>query len=287
METRYKIQSFFFIAFGSALVAIGLNVFINANELFSGGLLGIAGMINRFFPQIPFSVLLILLNLPLFIWAWLELNRSFVLLTTTAMVMQAGFLELLKFLPPYTNDVLLASISGAALIGLGFGIVLMNQGSSGGLDIVSLILKKRYGFSVGTSLTIFNFIIVGVIMLFFGLEKGLYTLVATYITGQVVNMTTNGISRKRSALIVTTRGKEIGQELILLLQRGVTMIPGTGIYSNQEKQVLFCVVNVLEITRLKKIVLDIDPQAFITVYETAEVKGLFHRHHPLVDRTEP
>jgi uncharacterized membrane-anchored protein YitT (DUF2179 family) len=276
-----------FIVIGNAIIALGFCCFINPNGFLAGGIYGLAGILRYFAPSVPFPLAVLLFNIPCIIWGYIELRRAFILRSAVGIVAQTIFLAIFpSFVPTYTNDPLLSAIVGGVVAGAGIGIAMRCFSATGGMDIAAMIMKKKFSTSVGTMSTAFNLSILAVSTIFFGLEKGLYTMIYTFLSGKVINMVLEGISRKKSAFIVTSQGEAMGKRLIQLLGRGVTIIPVKGAYTQEEKSMLFCVVNQLEISPLKAIVQEIDPSAFVTIYETAEVKGSFSYHHAIVDTND-
>lgn len=269
---------------GNFLVSFGFQGFVNANGLLSGGAYGLAGLLNHFLPIISFSLAVLLFSLPMLAVGWRNLDKRFVGLTTFSILMQVVVLRICDGLVIYNNDTLLASIFGGVMIGCGDGLVLRGGSGSSGIHLVAMVLKRRLGISVSTISMTINLCIVFCSSMIFGLERGLYTLILIFVAGRVMGTVLDGISRKRTAFIVTDCGQEIGDHLMEFLNRGVTMLPGTGLYSGNHTDVLFCVVNVMEVAKLKQIVRDVDQHAFITIYETAELEGHFMKNSFVFDK---
>ncbi len=272
------------ILIGNFVVAFGFQGFVSANNFFSGGAYGLAGILNHYLPAISFSMAVFLFSVPMLIVGWLNVDKKFVALTAFSIIFQVFILRLFDGVVIYRNDTLLAAIFGGVMMGLGDGLVLRGGSGTNGIHLVAMTLKKRLGLSVSTITMSLNLIIVCCSAAIFGLERGLYTLILIFVASRVISMVIDGMSRKRTAFIVTAHGEEIGDQLMDFLNRGVTMMPGIGLYSGHQTDVLFCVVNVLEVAKLKNIVRDIDPHAFITVYETAEVAGHFSKNSLLFDK---
>lgn len=275
----HHVRNLFLMTIGALITAISYLIFIAPNNLLAGGIWGVCAIIQKFLPQIPFGVYLIIFNIPLFIWAWRELSLRFTFYTLYVMLLESFLLIILDgYLPVYTHNPLLACIFGGVLGGLGGGLIVSYHGSGGGLDIVGIILKKKRGFSVGTVGLIGSVIVVGLAAFFFGFERGMYTMVSLYVTAYVFNQILEGWNRKRNVMIVTERGKDISDRLINDLGRGVTIIKGEGAFSHKEKEILFCVVSRFELPGLKEIIRAIDPGSFVWVNETYEVMGLFPKN---------
>ncbi len=279
-----SIKNAILILAGNALVAYSFVGFVRANGFLSGGAFGLAGMLNHLIPAIAFPVAVLIFNFPAVLLAWFSLRRPYVVMASFCILLQVVFLQLFDGIVIYNNDPLLASVFAGVLMGAGDGLVLRSGSSSSVIHLVSMVLKKRLGLSVSTIATSINLVIVALSASVFGLEKGLYTLIMIFISGRAMNLVLDGVSRKRTAFIVTTKGEEIGKKLLEFLNRGVTMMPAKGLYSMQEANVLLCVVNMLEVGRLKEIVREVDRHAFITIYETAEVSGRFMKNNAIVDK---
>ena len=282
----FYIKNGIIVFIGSFITTIGFTTFIMPNDFLAAGVYGLAGILVHYITQFPFSLALFLFSLPALIWGLKELDKSFVIMTTASVLLQTLMLTMFTGMFSYTNDVLLACLAGGVLSGLGGGIVVRGGGASGGMDLLAIILRRKTGISVGTTSMVINIIIVALGSLIFGFERGLYTMVVMFVAGKAMTMMVEGISRKRTAFIVTKKGDEIGAQLNEILQRGVTKVPATGVYSGEKKDMLFCVVNVFEIAKLKEIVRNTDKHAFVTVYETADVSGAFYKHHMFVDQTD-
>ena len=272
------------ILIGNFLVAFGFQGFVSSNGFFSGGAYGLAGILNHYAPVISFSLAVVLFSIPMLAVGWFAVYKPFVALTAFSIFLQVIILDIFEGVVIYNNDPLLAAIFGGVMLGCGDGLVLRGGSGTSGIHLVAMALKKKMGFSVSTITMSINMIIVFCSAMIFGLEKGLYTLILIFVSGRVMALVIDGMSRKRTAFIVTAKGEEIGDRLMEFLNRGVTMMPGTGLYSGHQTDVLFCVVNVLEVAKLKNIVRDVDPHAFVTIYETAEVAGHFNKNSLLFDK---
>jgi len=272
------VRNFLFMTIGAFITSTSYLIFIAPNDLLAGGIWGVCAIIQRFLPQIPFGAYLIIFNIPLFIWAWKELSMRFTVYTIFAMLLESGLLIIFEGrLPVYINDPLLACIFGGVLGGLGGGLLVAYHGSSGGLDIIGIILKKKTDVSVGTVALIGNVVVITLAAFFFGFERGMYTMVSLYVSSYVFTQMLEGWNRKRNVMIVTEYGKEVADRLLSDLGRGVTIIKGEGGYSHKEKDILFCVVSRFELPNLKDIIRAVDPNSFVWINETYEVMGFFEK----------
>lgn len=272
-------QSFFdiiLIILGSAFIALSFNVFIIPNNLVSGGVGGLA-IITNHFTNWSVGLLIFLYNIPIMIWARKSLNLRFIVYTIIAVILQSIFLDIITP-KPYTNDILLASIIGGILIGVGGGVIIRQFGSSGGIDVIGIVLRKKLGISIGTISSITNLIIIALAALIFGLEPAMYTIISILIMGFAIDLVQEGLNKKHTAMIVSNHSQEIKEAIISQLNRGVTLMHGRGGFENTEKDILFCVVNQFELVRLKELILSVDDAAFMTFSEATEVLGRFSEH---------
>ncbi len=275
---KKHIRNFSFMIAGSLIVVISFLIFIQPNNLLSGGVWGLVAIIRNYLP-LPFGVYLFILNVPLIIIAWRKLRKRFVIYTIFVIALESILLIVLEpYIPVYNKDPLLAAIFGGLLIGFGIGLIVKFHGSGGGMDIVGILFQKKYDVSVGTVLLISNVIITLVAAFVFGFEPAMYTMVDLYIASRIMTQVLAGFNSKRNALIITDKGEEISRKLLYELQRGVTKVEGEGGYSHHKKDVLICVVSRFEMGLLKEIVASVDPNAFVSINETYEVLGRFPKH---------
>lgn len=281
-----KLPLYLLFLLGNAFEAYSYQGFVSANDFLSGGTYGAAGILTRFITVMPFSLAVLLFNLPCIWLGWRNLERRFVVLTGISLLLQVFFLQLFDGVVIYNNDLLLAAIFAGVFVGLGDALVLRTGSGSSGVHLVAMVLRQKYGIAISTVTMLINGAIIILSTGLFGIEKGLYTLILIFASGQTLSAVLDGISRKRTAFIITPKGREVGAALMEKLARGVTRLPGEGLYTGQEVDVLICVTNNLEVGRLKETVLAVDANAFITFYETTDISGRFGKHNPIVDKDE-
>jgi uncharacterized membrane-anchored protein YitT (DUF2179 family) len=168
---------------------------------------------------------------------------------------------------------MLACIYAGVMNGIGLGIVLKNRASQGGIDIIAVIFKKYFSMSIGNTSLIINIIIVVVASFITNLNLAMYTLITMYIASTVIDRIQQGFDIRKSVMIITTKEKEVAEEIFNRLVRGVTYLEGEGAYTGDKKRVIYCIVSTNQLAKLKQIVREIDENAFITVSDTAEVMG--------------
>lgn len=276
MKLKQSIIDVLLIIIGSVFIALSFNVFVIPNNLVSGGIGGLAIITNHFI-GLSVGLLILLYNIPIMIWARKELNPRFIIYTIIAVALQSLFLEYIKP-EAYTNDVLLASIFGGILVGVGGGIIIRQYGSSGGVDVIAIVLRKKLGFSIGTVSSIANLFVISLAALVFGLEPAMYTVISFLVSGLAIDLVQEGLNKKHTAMIVSNHSPEIKEAIMSRLHRGVTLAHGSGGFEKTEKDIIFCVVNQFELAGLKELVTSIDTNAFMTISETTEVLGRFSEH---------
>lgn len=265
------------VLLGTTISALAFSRLIVPNNMLSGGVAGLTLIINQL-TGLPAGTMLLLLNIPILFLGYKQIGGRFILLTILAV---ASFSLQLDLLPtqPAVDDLLLAAVFGGALNGIGLGLVLRAGGSTGGTDIIGVVLNRRYSFSVGEVLLYFNALIVLASALLFNLEAALYTLIAMFVTSKVVDTLQNS-GRRKTALIISDHSDQIAQRIQTELHRGVTFLQGEGAYQHGQRKVAMCVLTRFELSLLKEIVLQEDAQAFMTVSETTEVVGRFQPRGP-------
>jgi len=260
------------IAVGSVLCAVAVNGILIPKQFFGAGFTGLALIIHYLVPSLPVAVLYFVLNIPLFALGWIYVGRRFFLYSIAGVLIFTGALALANIQLPVEDKILGALLAGI-LVGVGSGIILRSLGSAGGLDILSIILVKKFSIRLGSSILGFNacLLIAGAIL--FSMEMALYTLIYIYVNSYMVNLVVTGLSQRKAVHIISPQWEEISKEIQDNIQRGVTIIRGEGGYTGQTQQILYTVVTFRELARLKKLISGIDPDAFMVVSDTLEVMG--------------
>ena len=272
MRVRQYLKELLGIVVGSALAAVALVMFLIPNRLAPGGVSGLAVILFHMF-SIPVGLTMILINLPLFYLAYRFLGLRFLLHTLVGAVMFPLFIELFAFLPVATTDLLLASVYGGVVMGLGLGIVFRANGSTGGTALLARLLNRFVGVTTGSGLLGADILILFVSGVVFGAELTLYATLSLAVSSWIIDVVQEGISFAKTALIITRAGDAIIPRVLQDLGRGVTRLEGRGGYTNEPKDVLLCVVNRNEVSRLKRVVCEVDPTAFLIVGTAHEVLG--------------
>ncbi|MCR4398128.1 MAG: YitT family protein [Firmicutes bacterium] len=257
---------------GAFVLAAGTNGFVVPNSLSHGGIAGLC-VVAHHFTGIPVALLYFAVNVPILIFGWCTLGRRFCGKTVAGVAVFAAALYITRGLEFRMDDLLLATLYGGAVTGLGAGLMFRAGGSSGGMDIIAVYLKRRHGLSLAATYTVADIVILAIVGLTMGADKALYALIITFVGGKVADYVQEGISRAKAAVIISDRAQEIASVIMEDLSRGVTYLSGWGAYTSAEKQVILVALNIREVARLKRIIERIDPRAFVIVTDVAEVLG--------------
>ena len=265
------LKNFLFITFGAIVAGFALEAFLVSNSVIDGGVIGISMIISHV-TKWNLGLLVIVLNLPFIVLAFKKMGKMFVLQTAYANVILA---LALNFFHSYkvTNDILLSTVFGGIVLGAGVGLILKNEASLDGTEILSLLVSKKFGCSVGEfimGLNLFIYLVAGKV---FGWESAMYSILTYFIAYKVIDVVLEGVNTSKSVRIISDKAQEIGQELVGDLEIGVTYISATGGYSGQDKTIIYCVVSRLELAKLKEAVRQIDPMAFLSVVDVHETYG--------------
>lgn len=263
----------FFLTVGPFIAAFALEVFLVPNNIIDGGIVGIS-IILSYITKINLGLLIFVINIPFFLLAFNKIGKKFVVQTFYAVGMLALALNIFTTHHlPTTHDLLLSTVFGGIILGTGVGLVLKNEGSLDGTEIMSLVLSKKFGFSVGEWIMLFNVFIYGAAGLVFGWNKAMYAVLTYFIAFRVIDIVLEGLNSAKSIRVISDKAYEIGQELLDKLDIGVTYLKGVGAYSGTEKTLIYCVVSRLEMARMKDIIKNIDPNAFISIVDVHEAYG--------------
>ncbi|RPJ42410.1 MAG: YitT family protein, partial [Chloroflexi bacterium] len=241
----------------------------------SGGISGIAQLVNDY-TSWPIGLMVFIGNVPLFFLGWQYLGGPrFALRTALSIVAFSFFTDsLVIFIPTgIVDDLVLNCLYGGLMLGVGLGLVYRGKGTSGGSDILGRILNHRLGISISQSYMVTDTVVILAAGFVYGWENALYALVTTYISGLAAETTLEGSNVFRTAMIVTSCPDKIAQQIMTTLERGVTVLDGTGGYSGQARPVLYCVITRPEVSRIKEIVHQLDPKAFMVIGTAHEALG--------------
>ena len=263
------------IIIGSFISSLGVNLFLSNAKLLSGGVTGIA-LILQYLWEVPSGITVFLLNIPLFFVSYKYLNKRFTIYTAIGMLSFSTALMITKPLSTLVqvDDMLLYCIYGGVLSGIGSGLIFYRNGSTGGTDIITMVIRKKYSnFDIGQVGFAFNLIIVTVSIFIFGLPRALYTLISMFITSTILDKVLNGFTSKKLLLILTEKEDDIINYVIKDMNRGITALMAEGGYTRDKKRLLYVAVTTSQMISLKTKILRFDPKAFITIIDVSEVKG--------------
>ncbi|MFW2491962.1 YitT family protein [Clostridium chromiireducens] len=253
-----------FMLLGSALAAIGLEIFLIPNNIIDGGITGISIMASHL-TSIELGIFTFVLNLPFVILGYKQIGKTFAISTIFSVICFSIGVTLLHPIPGITQDTLLATIFGGIILGVGVGLIIRNGGSLDGTEIVAILLEKRSAFSIGEIVMFINLFILGTSGFLFGWDRAMYSLIAYFIAFKAIDITVEGLEESKSVIIVSDKNKDISKAIMDRLGRGITLLNGKGAYSGAETEVIYVVLSRLEIAKLKKIVHDFDEDALITI----------------------
>ncbi len=270
-KTTRDIITIIMLIIGSLIAAAALECFLIPNTILDGGITGISIILYKLF-NIPIWILVIVLNLPFIYIGYKNLGKNFLIRTLVSMLSFALFLSFFELVQPFTSEILLATIFGGALLGLGVGIVIHFGGCVDGTESVAIVISKKTSLSVGQVVLFFNLIIFGVAGFIFGFDRAMYSLLTYVITFKVIDFVSEGLEQAKAALIVTSKGTDLSKEIYKKLGRTTTTIRGKGLISG-EKEVLYCVLTRIEIYELKHLVEEMDESAFVTILDVSDIIG--------------
>ena len=265
------ILTYMFMTIGILLAAIALEVFLIPNKIIDGGITGVS-IILSFLTNINLSIFIIILNVPFLLLGFRHLGKNFLIQSTVAMALFSVLLEIFKQVDVVTNDVLLATVFGGILLGIGVGFVIRYGACLDGVETVAILINKKTSFSVGQVILLVNLVIYMVAGVLFGWDRALYSIMTYFITYKLIDIVSEGLEQAKAALIITNNSEEIARSIYKKLGRTVTFIEGEGLISGK-KVVLYVVVTRIELRELKKIVEADDVSAFMTITDVSEIVG--------------
>lgn len=261
-----------FILLGAALVSVGLEIFLVPNNIIDGGVVGIS-IICHHLTGLPLGLFLTLINMPFLFIGYKMIGKTFAVSTLYGVIAMSIGTTLLHPVEPITIDPLLAAVFGGIILGIGVGIVIRVGGSLDGTEIVAILVNKKTPFSVGEVVMFFNVFILGSAGFVFGWDRAMYSLIAYYIAFKMIDLMVEGFDESKSVWIISDDAKSLGDAILQRLGRGVTYLNGEGGFSGEVKLAIFAVITRLEQAKLKSIVDELDPSAFLAIGNIHDVKG--------------
>ena len=274
MSNKYLqfIKEYIIVALACVVMAFNINYFFVGNKLAEGGVSGLS-LIIHYLSNIDVSYLYFALNIPLIILAYIFLGKNFLLKTLFATFVLSVFLKVFASFSEPLDDILLAAIFGGAINGIAIGIVFYAGGSTGGMDIVAKIVNKYTGIPISRILLATDFIVLSMVAVIFGKVIFMYTLISLILSSKMIDIIQVGIYSAKGVTIITTKEDEIRRRIMEDTKRGITLIDAKGGYTQKEIGMLYCVVGQYQLIRVKTIVKEVDPSAFMIVADVHEVIG--------------
>ncbi|MBL4952833.1 YitT family protein [Neobacillus sp. YIM B02564] len=260
------------ITIGAILMATGLEIFLVPNKVIDGGITGISIMLS-YLSGWKLGIFLFILNLPFVYLGYKQMGKTFALSTVYGIIVLSIFTTFFHPIPPFTEDILLATVFGGMILGIGVGLVIRNGGALDGTEILAIVINNKVPFSVGQIIMIMNIFILGTAGFVFSWDRAMYSLLAYVIASKAIDGVVAGLEGTKSVWIISDVAEEIGEAVNARLGRGVTYLQGEGAYTGDNKKVIFSVITRLEESKLTTIVEEIDPSAFLAIADISEVRG--------------
>lgn len=272
MSTAAFIKRLLFITVGASLMAVSLELFLVPNKVLDGGITGISIILSHLLGW-KLGIIIFLLNLPFIYIGYKQIGKTFAISTLYGISVLSIVTFFLHHVTLVTDDLLLATVFGGIILGIGVGLVIRSGGSLDGTEVLSILLNGKLPFSVGEIIMFFNLFIFASAGFVFGWNRAMYSVIAYFIAFKVIDIVIQGLDESKSAWIISDEIEEIGEAILARLGRGVTYLNGEGAYTGDDKKVIFCVITRLEEAKLKSIIEELDPSAFFAVATMSEVRG--------------
>ncbi|MFA6502496.1 MAG: YitT family protein [Parachlamydiales bacterium] len=276
IKTQINFWNFFvnilYTALGAFLAAIAIRIFLFPNNLIDGGVVGISLIFARIFGDSYLSYFLLLFNIPFIYLAYKHIRKTFVIHMFIAIILFAAFLSLLQNLPIFDGDSLEVIVIGGAILGAGAGFIIKSGGWTDGTEILAIIINRKKGFTVGQIILSINIVIFTIYgWIFQDWHIALKSLMTYIVAFKMIDIVIAGLDEVKAVMIMTTKPKKIQDLIMNQLGLGLTIIPGIGGFSKEDRDILFIIVERLNLAELKDLVLTEDPSAFLTIQNLHEV----------------
>lgn len=266
-----KVLEYIMLTLGTIVSAFALEQFLIPNTILDGGVTGISIIIYKL-TNLPLGILVLLLNIPFIYIGYRNLGKRFLFRTIYSMLCFSLFLSFFELFSPFTEEILLATVFGGAILGVGVGLIIRSGGCNDGTESVAIVISKKTDLSVGQIVLIFNLIIYGIAGFIFGFDRAMYSLLTYIITFKVIDFVSEGLEQAKAAMIITDKGTKLSEEIYKRLGRTTTTIKAKGLISG-EKEVMYCVLTRIEIFELRHIVEEMDESAFVTITDVSDIIG--------------
>ncbi|MEK3734792.1 MULTISPECIES: YitT family protein [Paenibacillus] len=266
------LKRFIFITIGAVLMAVALEIFLVPNAIIDGGITGISIVLSEVTAW-KLGLFLFLLNLPFLFIGYKQIGKTFAISTLYGIAVLSVTTAFLHHVEPFTHEKILAVLFGGLVLGLGVGLVIRYGGALDGSEIVAILLSKKLRLPVGQIIMFINIFIFVTAGFVFGADSAMYSIFAYYIAAKVMDIVVEGLEESKSVTIISSEYEEISNAIMERLGRSTTLMYGKGGYSQEETQIIYCVVTRLEVAKLKTVVQEIDKNAFISIQNVADVLG--------------
>jgi len=270
------LYNLFLITAGIIVFVIGMNSILIPNKLLGAGVSGVAIIIHYLFPSADVGITYFLLNIPLMFIGWFSISKRFMLYTIFGMAFFSLAAVIIKTPPVPLKDPILVAVFAGVVCGAGAGIVLRSLGSAGGVDILATYANKQFGLRPGLTSLFVNAVVIMIGAYFFGLQIALYSLIYVFTSSKALDTVLTGFNQRLSTIVISHKYKEIAEEIFKKVNRGATFLQAQGAYSGDPKEVIFTITTLTELPKLKNVIFNIDPEAFVVVNSTLEVIGKRH-----------
>lgn len=265
------IISFIALTFGALIAAIALSNFLLPNTILDGGVNGISFIVSKL-TSFSLPLLVVLFNIPFMYVGYKSLGKNFLYRTFYSVIAFSCFLAIFEHFGSFTNEILLATVFGGLLLGVGVGVIIRFGGCIDGTESLAMVISKKTNLSVGQIILVFNLVIYTIGGFIFGWDRAMYSLLTYVITFKFIDAVSEGLEQAKAALIITDKGSKLSEEIYKKLGRTTTTIKGKGLISG-EKAVLYCVLTRIELFELRHLVEKMDESAFVTVLEVSDIIG--------------
>lgn len=269
---------FLIITLGAVIAAFALGEFLIPNMILDGGINGISLMLSKI-TGISISIFIVVLNVPFMLAGYKSLGKSFLFKALYAMFTFSFLLLVFEKREGFTSDIILATVYGGLMLGIGVGLIIKQGGCLDGTETVAMIISKKTNFSVGQIVLMFNVVIYTTAGFLYGFDRALYSLLTYFITFKIIDIVSEGFEQAKAVFIITNQGKEIADDIYKTLGRTVTSLEGEGLI-NGKTMVLYSVITRLELSEFKQIVTKDDRRAFVTITDVSEIIGRHMKKRP-------
>ncbi|SDC73524.1 Uncharacterized membrane-anchored protein YitT, contains DUF161 and DUF2179 domains [Melghirimyces thermohalophilus] len=270
----YRLMNLGTIIISSLLIGFAFNMFLLPQKILSGGVSGIAMILGLLTP-FNTGTFILLLNIPIIILGYLRLGKQFIFYTLISVAVTSISMQVIPE-RGISDDPILSSVFGGVIVGAAMGFIFRSGASTGGFDVISMVLSQKREMPLGLLISFMNAIVVFISGFVFDWELALYTMLSIFVTGKLVD-TVHTRHIKLTLMIITKRGNEIKKNLLANLVRGITVLDGEGAFTSERRNVLITVISRYELTNVKRIIRESDPHAFVNITQTTDVMGYFRK----------